>query len=83
MDTKERIVISLIEKVEVLGNLDKRMSTTAFCRSCGVNASTSFSTRKTKDRNQDLCCMKCTHFLHKSSCMNYKMHRSSCQLVVL
>ena len=30
----------------MLSNLDKRMSTAAFCRSCGVNASTSFSTKK-------------------------------------
>ena len=33
--------MSLLETVEVLGNVDRRMSTAAFCRSYGVNASTS------------------------------------------
>lgn len=37
----KRIVMSLSEKVEVLGNVDRRMSTAAFCRSYGVNAPTS------------------------------------------
>jgi len=33
--------MSLLEKVEVLVNVDRQMSTTAFCRSYGVNSSTS------------------------------------------
>jgi hypothetical protein len=37
--------MSLLEKVGGLGNLNRQMSTAAFCRSYGVNASTS-STNK-------------------------------------
>jgi hypothetical protein len=39
--------MSLLEKVEVLGNVDRRVSTAAFCRICGVNSFTS-STKQNK-----------------------------------
>jgi len=44
--------MTLLEKVEVLGNVDRRMSTAAFCLGYGVNASTSSTKQNEKQASR-------------------------------